>query len=174
VPSVPSEAHEDRVPIDLTFEGKSLWMVLHLEKAVSLAGLRVEEARGSSIVVLSMAIQGDFAGLADRDGGSLDEDAREAWARGQLVERIDAQIAGLQAHYETLDFETIDLDRDEAGDRALFDPSIRVGGEPRVLQGAQGIPPGRARGRRSGRVGTGSGPGSGSRDCPASRAVGFV
>jgi hypothetical protein len=108
---------------DLTFEGQSLWSVAHLEKAVSLGGLRIEEAQGSSIVVLSKAVLGDFAGLADRDGGILNEEGRKAWAQGQLVERIDGQIAGLQAHYETLDFETINLDRAGAGDRALFDPS---------------------------------------------------
>jgi hypothetical protein len=40
-----------------------------------------------------------------------------------LIERIDAEIAGLEAHLETLDFEMIEQDRAEAGERALFDPS---------------------------------------------------
>ena len=78
---------------------------------------------GSSIVVLSKAIQGDFAGLIDGDGDGLDEAARKDLARGRLIELVDGEIAALESHYETLDFETIDLDRLGAGDRALFDPS---------------------------------------------------
>ena len=50
-------------------------------------------------------------------------EARKAWARDRLIERIDAEIAGLESHFETLDFETIELDRAESGERALFDPS---------------------------------------------------
>ena len=110
------------------------------------------------------------------------------WARARLVERVDAAVAELEAHRETLDHEAIELDRPEAGDRALFDPSQggdagaagRVGGASGVLQGAEGVPPGRGGGggRRAGRVGPGAGPAlepePGPGDRPASRAVGFV
>ena len=47
---------------------------------------------------------------------------RRAWAKAALIEFIDAEIEALQAHRETLDFEMIELDRAEAGGRALFDP----------------------------------------------------
>jgi hypothetical protein len=61
--------------------------------------------------------------LAHHEGGQLEDDARQAWARAKLLERIDAEIAALEIHRDTLDFEIIELDRSEAGARALFDPS---------------------------------------------------
>ena len=78
---------------------------------------------GSRLGALSRAVWGDFEALADHEGRGLEDDARKAWARARLVERIDAEVAGLEVHLETLDFEMIELDRAEAGDRALFDPS---------------------------------------------------
>ena len=53
----------------------------------------------------------------------LDDDFRKGWAREQLFECIDSEIATLEEHYETLDFETLAIDRAEAGARALFDAS---------------------------------------------------
>jgi hypothetical protein len=108
---------------DLTREPKPAWTASHLVKAANLVGLREEDARGSRLGVLSRAAWSDFEGLADNEGQGLEDDARKAWARARLVERIDAEIAGLEAHLETLDFEMIEQDRAEAGDRALFDPS---------------------------------------------------
>ena len=102
---------------------KATWTASHLVTAANLTGLREEDARGSRLGALSRAAWGDFEGLADHEGRGLDDDARKAWARARLVERIDAEVAGLEAHLETLDFETIEQDRAEAGDRALFDPS---------------------------------------------------
>ncbi len=43
--------------------------------------------------------------------------------KAALFERIDVEIAALKTHRETLDFETIAIDRAEAGSRALFDAS---------------------------------------------------
>ena len=40
-----------------------------------------------------------------------------------MAERIDEAVAELEAHRETLDLESIELDRAEAGDVAWFDPS---------------------------------------------------
>ncbi len=40
-----------------------------------------------------------------------------------LIELIDAEIAGLEGHRETLDLKMIELDRAEAGECALFDAS---------------------------------------------------
>jgi hypothetical protein len=108
---------------DLAREPKPSWTASHLVRAAHLIGTREEDARGSRLGALSRAIWGDFEGLADHEGRGLDDDARKAWARARLLERIDAEVAGLEAHLETLDFEMIEQDRAEAGDRALFDPS---------------------------------------------------
>jgi hypothetical protein len=108
---------------DLAREPKPTWTASHLVRAAHLVGTREEDARKSRLGALSRAVWGDFEALANHEGRGLEDDARKAWARAQLVERIDAEIAGLEAHLETLDFEMIEQDRAEAGDRALFDPS---------------------------------------------------
>jgi hypothetical protein len=108
---------------DLTRDSRPTWTAAHMERAANLAGLRVEDARGSRIGALSRAVWGDFEALGDRDGGGLEEDARRAWAQARLVERIDEAVAELEEHLETLDFEGIELDRAGAADVALFDPS---------------------------------------------------
>jgi hypothetical protein len=108
---------------DLTRDPKPTWTASHLETAANLTGLRVDHARGSRIGVLSRGVWGDFEALAHHEGGQLEDDARQAWARTKLLKRIDAEIAALEIHRDTLDFEMIELDRAEAGARALFDPS---------------------------------------------------
>jgi hypothetical protein len=107
---------------DLARDPKPVWTAAHLETAAHLTGLRGDHARGSRIGALSRAVWGDFGGLAHHEGGHLD-DARKAWAHTKLLERIDAEVAALEIHRDTLDFELIELDRAEAGARALFDPS---------------------------------------------------
>ena len=99
------------------------WGDEQLEQAVNLTGLKARHARGTLIGALTRALGGDFAALDDDEGGGLDNAARKAWARARLFEAIDGEIATLEAHAETIDFETIDLDRAEAPDRALFDAS---------------------------------------------------
>jgi hypothetical protein len=108
---------------DLARDPRPLWTASHLETAANLTGLRVDHARGSRIGVLSRAVWGDFGGLDHHEGGHMEDDARKAWARTKLTERIDAEVAALEIHRDTLDFEMIELDRSEAGSRALFDPS---------------------------------------------------
>jgi hypothetical protein len=108
---------------DLAREPKPTWTASHLVRAGNLVGVREEDARGSRLGALSRAAWGDFEALADHEGRGLDDDARRAWARARLLEQIDAEVAGLEAHLETLDFEMIEQDRAEAGDRALFDSS---------------------------------------------------
>jgi hypothetical protein len=108
---------------DLTRVGRPCWTASHLERTVHLLGVRSEDARASTIGALSRAAWGDFEALADHEGRGLDDDARKAWARARLVERIDEVTAELEAHRQTLDLESIELDRAEAGDVAWFDPS---------------------------------------------------
>jgi hypothetical protein len=107
---------------DLTADPRPIWAAEQLERAANLTGLKSEHARGSWLGALSRGSWGDFSALGEQDGG-LDDEARREWARSRLIERIDAEIAGLEEHDETLDFETIELDRAEAGARALFDVS---------------------------------------------------
>ncbi len=88
-----------------------------------MTGLKTEHARGSRLGALSRGFWGDFEALDDGGDDDLDEEFRRGWAKAMLFERIDAEIAGLEAHRETLDFELIEIDRAEAGARALFDSS---------------------------------------------------
>jgi hypothetical protein len=107
---------------DLTIDPKPLWTEAHLEQAAHLTGLNSRHARGSRLGDLSKGFWGDCEALVELEG-DLGEEFRREWARSMLIEQIDAEIAGLEAHRETLDFERIELDRAEAGSRALFDSS---------------------------------------------------
>jgi hypothetical protein len=107
---------------DLHIDPKPLWTADHLERAANMTGLKTQHARGSQLGSLSKAFWGDIGTLAD-DEADIDEDFQRDFAKAQLIERIDAEIAVLEAHRETLDFELIELDRAGAGARALFDPS---------------------------------------------------
>ncbi len=108
---------------DLTVEGSPKWNGGRIVEWANLIGLREEDLRASRIESLTRATWGNFAWLAESDGAGLTVEARKAWACAQLVERIDAEIARLEAHYQTLDLEAFELDRAEAPDRALFDTS---------------------------------------------------
>ena len=108
---------------DLGREGKPLWTAAHLVKAANLLGLRDEDARSSPIGQLSRGVWGDFAGAIDDESEDVAHEVSKAQAVAKLVEKIDEEIADLEELYETLDFETIELDRAEAGPRASFDPS---------------------------------------------------
>jgi hypothetical protein len=108
---------------DLNREGKPLWTSAHLVEAAGLLGIREEDARTSPIGQLSKGVWGDFANDIEDESGDLDQDVSKAQARSKLLETIDEEIATLEELYETLDFETIALDRAEAGPRGFFDPS---------------------------------------------------
>jgi hypothetical protein len=108
---------------DLSRGGKPLWTAAHLVQAASLMGIREEDARNSPIGQLSRGVWGDFANAIDDDSEDVAHGVSKAKAVAKLLEKIDEEIADLEEHYETLDFETIELDRAEAGQRSLFDPS---------------------------------------------------
>jgi hypothetical protein len=116
------EAWQD-LRADLTREPGPAWSLKHGATMISLLGCREKDAEAARVESLTRATWAEFNTLAASDGEGLDRDARQAWARNQLLERIDGEIAELEAHFETLDFETIELDRAGAGARALFDPS---------------------------------------------------
>ncbi len=107
----------------LTRDGNCTWSDRQLEEWARLIGLPSDQVRQGRLGRLSRGTWGNFQSLKPEDGGDLSPEARRAWCRAVLIERIDAEIAVLKAHRETLDFETIALDRAEAGERALFDQS---------------------------------------------------
>ncbi len=81
---------------DLTREPQASATESQLERFANLVGLRLVDDRASWLKALTL----------DR-----------------LAERIDDEIAELEAHYETFDFEVIAQDRAGAAAIALFDPS---------------------------------------------------
>ena len=108
---------------DLTQDGKPLWTPEHRQLAEHLTGRRVVEGRETEIGTLSRPILGDFSDFGDIKGRDREVAELVVLARADLIKRIAAEIADLEDHRETLDFEAIELDRAQAGTRALFDDS---------------------------------------------------
>jgi hypothetical protein len=108
---------------DLSHEGKPLWTAAHLVEAASLLGIRDEDSRRSPIGQLSKGVWGEFASDIEDESEDVNQEVSKAQARVKLLETIDEEIADLEELFETLDFETIALDRAEAGPRSFFDPS---------------------------------------------------
>jgi hypothetical protein len=86
-------------------------------------GMSAEEINGSRLDILSETARGDISTLTPEVAAGMDREARAIWGRNQLIEWIDREITRLEEHAETIDLDTIDQDRAEAADRALFDPS---------------------------------------------------
>jgi hypothetical protein len=99
--------------VELTRTPRPRWTTWHRERAEHLTGNRLEDNPYTEIGDLSEAI----IGPTDPDGRS------KAEALATMIERIDAEVADLEAHETTLDHAILDLDRIEAPDRALFDDS---------------------------------------------------
>ncbi len=117
-----AEAWND-LKADMTRPGKSHWPAEHMVKMGHLMGIREEDVRGSQVGVLSDATWGDFSRLGDHEGAGLKDEARKQWARERLVAMINLTLRDLDALSQTFDYETIELDRAESGERALFDTS---------------------------------------------------
>jgi len=103
--------------------GEARWDYANYMKADHLCG------RDSSYVTefqaLSFALKGEhrFLKLGEGEGEGLDEGERRRSALRGIAGLIDAKIAELEAHRETLDLASIAAERAGAADRALFDPS---------------------------------------------------
>ncbi len=108
---------------DLTHGDGSRWGDDHGAMAVHLTGRKPGGFGIARVEALSRAVGGDFALLGAGDGAGLDIRGRREWARRALGSLIEAAVAKLEAHRETLDFEAVAADRAGAGARALFDPS---------------------------------------------------
>ena len=85
-------------------------------------GRRTEEVPMPRSRVLSQALQGNTAMLDPDDLAAVQAHKHPyEWAKAAMLEFLDAEVADLLRHRETLDFAAIERDRAEAGERALFD-----------------------------------------------------
>ncbi len=108
---------------ELDRPGQGLWTAASVDRADRLMGRRLDDRSDSRLRDISRASWGDFSKLEAHEGAGLDDRARREWARDRLVETIDAELADLLNLKESLDLESFEQDRAEAGHRALFDPS---------------------------------------------------
>ena len=106
----------------LTRTDRGTWNQLDHDRLERYAG-RETAPFGSYLFRLTRAIMGDLSRLEPQEGAGLDDAARKAWAVGQMLERIDVEIAVHQAHLETFDSNLPAIERAEAADLALFDLS---------------------------------------------------
>ena len=106
---------------ELTRRPRPRWTAWHREQAENLTGNRPDRNPYTEIGDLSEAIGGPASGVLDEDDPV--EEAAKAKARAGMIERIDGEIAALQAHRASLDHAMLELDRQEAPGRALFDDS---------------------------------------------------
>ena len=101
------------------------WNSDHLLLAESLLGRAANEVGDSAFAIATHAYLNNYFPRVevDREFAPLTNAERQVCARARLAALIEAEIAGLAAERANLDFDTIELDRAEAADRALVDPS---------------------------------------------------
>ena len=108
---------------DLDREGALIWTDYHESKIEAYFGRRCSDIPHSRGLGLSKAINNDFSEINPTEFEHLaTESERRNWACDELTLYIDAEVARLRAHRETLDHEAIARNRAEAGRRATFDP----------------------------------------------------
>jgi hypothetical protein len=95
------------------------WTEWHRERAENLTGNRSDDNPYTAIGDLSQEIWGATLGPLEED--DTIEAAAKAKARARMIERIDAEVARLEAHVQALDHETLEIDRLEAPARAAFE-----------------------------------------------------
>jgi hypothetical protein len=106
----------------LTRTDRGSWNQLDHDRLERYAG-RETAPFGSYLFRLTRAIMGELTRLEPQEGAGLDDAARKAWAVSQMLERIDVELAAHQAHFETFDPNLPAIERAEAADLALIDPS---------------------------------------------------
>jgi len=107
---------------DLDHPDRPRWDFSHWQRLENLTGRRPEDFPLSDAGIVSKAYWGDESYL-DPEQARLDPAEKRAWIKDQLVAIIAAEVRALGALRETFDPELAAADRDEAGRRALFDPS---------------------------------------------------
>ena len=106
---------------DLTWQGEDRWTGRHRAMAEALSGRKAGDPGVSRVEALTRAIGRDFRLIGPGEAVGYDEVTWLAWAREQMAELIDAEVAGLLAHRATLDLEVVAKRRALAPDLALFD-----------------------------------------------------
>jgi hypothetical protein len=99
------------------------WTSDKLQRVAKVSEILLDDLKASRFVALVRATWGYLGDLEKSEREGLEPSGVRAWAKSLLVEKIDAEIAGLRTHYATLDHAMIEQDRLGAADRALFDPS---------------------------------------------------
>ena len=108
---------------DLARSGGYRWGFDHCDRFLNLTGRRYTDLPVHRPRTLTDAIAGNFQGLDPAEAAGLEIQDRRLWAIGQMVDLLDAEIAGLKAHRAGMDLEGLEFDRAEAAARAMFDPS---------------------------------------------------
>jgi hypothetical protein len=99
------------------------WDLAYCDQLLNLMGMRISDSPMPRARVLSEAMEGRFQHLDEADGAGLDIQRRKEWALCELVDLIGAEIARLKDLLGKFDREAIELDREAAVARALFDHS---------------------------------------------------
>jgi hypothetical protein len=99
------------------------WNFVHVRIVANLLGSRPNDFPVPRPAALAEAVFGNFHHLRPADGDGLDNAGRREWARRELARGIASEVAELEARREAFDDEALELDRAEACERALFDPS---------------------------------------------------
>ncbi len=108
---------------DLLNPDRNCWTGNHRMHFDALLGRNPGGYRTARTMALSYAMDGSFHLLDKADGEGLDGSARAAWAKDELTRQIDTEMARLKEVRARIDMEALAMDRAEAADRALFDPS---------------------------------------------------
>ena len=105
---------------DLLREGGGFWSESHRDRAENLAGRHYRYDRVSRIRALTAGIGGhpDLLDPADLEHGDIPTRCRD-----ELARLIDSEVEKLKEEKATLDLGSVEADRAEAADRALFDAS---------------------------------------------------
>ncbi len=109
--------------MDLLNPDRNCWTGNHRMHFDALLGRNPGGYRTARTMALSYAMDGSFHLLDKADGEGLEGPARAAWAKDELTRQIDAEMTRLKEVRAGIDVEAIAMDRAEAADRALFDPS---------------------------------------------------
>jgi hypothetical protein len=111
---------------DLTNPDGHNWGPNHLGRTRLLRGIAPSTLRASREYTIAEVVSGFFSNVADLKSPeveALDDKAKIEWARLELLQLVDAEIARLKEAQAKINLATIAEEREESVDRALFDAS---------------------------------------------------
>ena len=113
------------------------WGQTHHRHLDALFGFRPGDLPIHRPTRFSRALMGDFAAIGEEEMADVPPEEHTGWALLQLADAIDAEVARLRAHRETLDHDAIAEDRaDSIAAAARFDPSPEAARAHRYEQAA--------------------------------------